>query len=181
MKWVFSCSSSCLWWLVDWWQTKVRKRGKMRKGRIHVIHCPGVFAAVAWIGRKWCSLPKVAPPTLFCTLTSSQFNSNKKSWKEPTKVLIANWYVSLQSYHRKAVQSRNITKFQEQTSRPALNLNLQSSVQSSLRVLQSSEQEHSKCSLGVEERVQWSGKPASDSSLHQKTNEAELTLKRLQH
>ena len=34
-----------------------KKRGKMRKGRIHVIHCLGVFAAVAAIGRKWCSLP----------------------------------------------------------------------------------------------------------------------------
>ena len=54
-----------------------KKKSKMGKGRIHVIHCRGVFAAVATIGRKWCSLPKVAPPTLFCTLTSSQFKSNK--------------------------------------------------------------------------------------------------------
>ena len=56
---------------------KGEKKSKMGKGRIHVIHCRGVFAAVATIGRKWCSLPKVAPPTLFCTLTSSQFKSNK--------------------------------------------------------------------------------------------------------
>ena len=74
-----------------------KKRGKTRKGRIHVIHCGGVFAAVATIGRKWCSLPKVAPTPPFSTLASSQFKSNKKSCKNFDQQLIKMSLLSYQS------------------------------------------------------------------------------------
>ena len=73
------------------------KRGKTRKGRIHVIHCGGVFAAVATIGRKWCSLPKVAPPPPFSTLASSQFKSTKTSCKNFDQQLIKMSLLSYQS------------------------------------------------------------------------------------
>ena len=83
------------------------KRGKMRKGRIHVIHCLGVFAAVATIGRKWCSLPKVAPPTLFCTLTSSHFKSNKNLGRSFDQQLIRCQFVGKQCNCRTAQSLKN--------------------------------------------------------------------------
>ena len=83
------------------------KRGKMRKGRIHVIHCLGVFAAVATIGRKWCSLPKVAPPTLFCTLTSSHFKSNKNLGTSFDQQLIRGQFVGKQCNCRTAQSLKN--------------------------------------------------------------------------